>query len=122
MFPLLEPPDKNHFRRTQSLYRCLTRKAWFRYGPSNSFSKWSRVPSVGFRPPFRSTVATSEPSHRCLFFFLLGRLEAPLLVSSSRFAVALGWTKIVLTASSPEAWLVVMSSSLVVHRPLSPSL
>ena len=108
--------------RAQSLYRCLMGKAWFRHAHLSSFLKWSGVPSARFRPPLWSAMATSEPSHHCLFFFLLGRLEAPLLASSSRFTVALGWTKIVLTASSPEAWLVVMSSSLVVHRPLSPSL
>ena len=26
-------------------------KAWFRNGPSSSFSKWSKVPSAGFQPP-----------------------------------------------------------------------
>ena len=98
-------------------------KAWFGHGPSSSFSKWSRIPSAGFQPPLRSAMATSEPSRRCLFFFLLGRLEAALPASLSRFALPLERLKIVPTASSPEAWLVVMSrSSLVVCGPLRPSL
>ena len=109
--------------RAQSLYRCLTGKAWFGHGPSSSFSKWSRVPSVGFRPPLRSAVTTSEPSHCCLFFFLLGRLEAPSPVSVSHFALPLRRSKIAPTTSLPEAWLVVMlRSSLVGRRPLRRSL
>ena len=73
--------------------------------------------------PLRLAVATSEPSRRCLFFFLAGRFEAPSSASSSRFALPLRRSKIAPTASSPEAWLVVMSrSSLVVHRSLRPSL
>ena len=47
-FILLEPVDKNRFKRSQSLHRCSMGKAWFRHGPSSSFSKWSRIPSVGF--------------------------------------------------------------------------
>ena len=94
-----------------------------RNGPSSSFSKWSGVPSVGFRPPLRLAVATSEPLHCCLFFFLLGWLEVPSPASLSRFALPLRRSKIAPTASSPEAWLVAMSrSSLVVHGPLRPSL
>ena len=59
----------------------------------------------------------------CLFFFLLGLLEAPSLPSTSRFALPLGQSKIAPTASSPKAWLVMMSrSSLVVHGPLCSSL
>ena len=74
----------------------------------------------GLLTPLRSTAAMSEPSHRCLFFFLLGRLEASSLASLSRFALSFGWSKIALTASSPEAWLVEMSrSSLVVLRALT---
>ena len=77
----------------------------------------------GLLTPLQSVVATSEPSRRCLLFFLLGRLEASSLASSSRFALPLGWSKIAPTASSPEASLAVMSrSSLVVHEPLRPSL
>ena len=86
---LLELLDKNHFKRTQSLYRCLMRKAWFGHGPSSSFSKWLEVPSVGFQPPVRSALATSELPCRLLFFLLLGGLEAPSLASSSRFALPL---------------------------------
>ena len=57
---------------------------------------------------------------RCLFF-LLGQLEAPLLVSLSRFALPLGRSKITPIASLPKAWLVAMSrSSLVVHGPVTP--
>ena len=71
----------------------------------------------------RSAAAMSEPSHRYLFFFLLGRLEAPSLASSSRFTLPLRWSKIAPTTSLPEAWLVAMlRSSLVVHGPLRPSL
>ena len=54
----------------------------------------SGVPSAGFRPPLRSAVATSEPSRCCLFFFLLGRLEAPSPASSSRFTLPLRRSKI----------------------------
>ena len=94
-------------------------RAW----PFEHFSKWSRVPSAGFQPSLRSVVATSEPSSHCLFYFLLGWLEAPSLASSSRFTLPLERSKITLTASLPEAWLVAMSrSSLVVHGPLCPSL
>ena len=77
----------------------------------------------GLLTPLRSAVATSEPSRRCLFFCLLGRLEAPSPAFSSRFALHLRRPKIAPTASSPEAWLVAMSRrSLVVHGPLCPSL
>ena len=77
----------------------------------------------GLPTPMRSAVAMSEPLCRCLFFFLLGRLEVPSSASSTRFALALGWSNIASTASSPEAWLVVMSmSSLVIRGPLCPSL
>ena len=109
--------------RAQSLYRCLTGKAWFRHGHSSSFSKWSRVPSVGFRPPLWSAMATSEPSCRCMLFFLLGWLEAPSLGSSSYFDLPLRRSKVAPTAFLPKVWLVAMSrSSLVVHGPLCPSL
>ena len=79
---------------------------------------------MGFRPPLRSAAATSESSCRCfLFFLLVERLEAPSPVPSSRLALPLEWSKIAPIASSPEAWLVVMSkSSLVVRGPLRPSL
>ena len=73
--------------------------------------------------PLRLVEATSEPLCSCLFFFLLGWLEVPSPVSSSRFALPLRWLKIALTAFSLEAWLVAMlRSSLVIHGPLHPSL
>ena len=82
---------------------------------------WSTL--RGLLPPLQSVVAMSEPSCSCLFFFLMGRLEAPLSASSSYFALPFRQLKIALTTSSPEAWMVVMSrSSLVVRRPLHPSL
>ena len=122
--PLLEPPDKNCLIRLQSLYRCLTGKAWFRHGPLSNFLKWFGVPSVGFQPPLRSAVAMSESSCRCFLVFLLAkRLETPSPVPSSRLALPSRQSKIAPTASSPKAWLVAMSRSyLVVHRPLHPSL
>ena len=77
----------------------------------------------GLPTPLWSAVAMSEPSHRCLFFFLAGQLEAPSPVSSSQFTLSLRRSKIAPTASSPKAWLVVMlRSSLVVCGPLHPSL
>jgi len=122
--PLLELSNKNLHMRPQSLYRCLADKAWFGHGPSSVFSKWFRVPFVGFRPPLWSAAATSESSRRCfLFFLLVERLEAPSPVASSCLALSSEWLKIAPTPSSPEAWQVVMSkSSLVVCGPLRPSL
>ena len=77
----------------------------------------------GLSTPLRSAAAMSEPSRHCLFFFLLGRLEAPSLASSSCFTLPLRRLKIAPPASSSEAWLTAMSrSSLVVHGPLHPSL
>jgi len=123
VLPLLEPLDKNRFKRSQSLYRCSMGKEWFGHGPSSNFSKWSGIPSTGLWPPLRSAAATSEPSCHCLFFFLMGWLEAPSPTSSSRFALPLRRSKIAPTASSPETWLVAMlRSSFVVHGPLHPSL
>jgi hypothetical protein len=78
---------------------------------------------VGAQPPFCSVAATSEPPCRCLLFFLFEQLEVPLPMSSSHFALPLGRSKIASTTSAPESWLVVMSmSSLVVRKPLCPSL
>jgi hypothetical protein len=58
-----------------------------------------------------------------LFLFILERLEAPSLASSSHFVLPQERSKIAPTASLPKAWLVVMSrSSLVVLRCLHPSL
>ena len=78
---------------------------------------------MGFRPPLRSAAATSESSRHCfLFFLLVEQLEAPSLAPSSRLALPSERSKIALTASSPEAWLVAMSrSSLVVRGPLRPA-
>ena len=106
---LLEGPCLNHAFPIKHLYRDY------------DLMKWFGVHSAGFQPRLRST--TSEPSCRCLFFFLLGRLGAPSPASSSHFALPLRRSKIAPTASSLEAWLVVMSrSSLVVRGPLRPSL
>jgi len=58
----------------------------------------------GLLTPLRLAAATSEPSRRCLFFFLLGWLEVPSLASSSYFVLPLRRSKIAPTASSPEAW------------------
>ena len=77
----------------------------------------------GLLTPLWSVVAMSEPMCRCLFFFLLGQLEAPSPTSLSYLALPLRRSKITPTASSPEAWLVAMSRSfLVVHGPLHPNL
>ena len=77
-----------------------------------------------FQPPLRLAVATSESSRHCFLFFLLAeRLEVPSLAPSARLALLSKRSKIALTASSPEPWLVAMSRcSLVVHGPLCPSL
>ena len=81
------------------------------------------VPLAIARLAFLSTVATSEPLHLLQFFFLLEWSEGPSSASSSCSALPLERLKIAPTASSPEAWLVVMSrSSLVVHGPLHPNL
>jgi hypothetical protein len=58
-----------------------------------------------------------------LLVFFFEQLEAPSLVSSSRFALPREQLKIALTASSPKAWLVAISrSSLVFLGCLRPSL
>ena len=91
--------------------------------PFEQLFKVVRGTPTGFRPPLRSAAATSEPSRRYLFFFLIGRLEVPSSASLSCFALPFRQSKIAPTASSPKAWLVAMSrSSLVVHGPLHPSL
>ena len=101
----------------------LDGESMVRVWPFEQLLKVVRGTLGGLLTTLRSVVATSEPSRRYLFFFLLGRLEAPSPASSSRFALPLGWSKITPIASSPEAWLVAMlRSSLVVHRPLRPSL
>ena len=43
------------------------RKAWFKHGPSSSFSKWFGVPLAGFRPP----LAVSGGHERALVMLLL---------------------------------------------------
>jgi hypothetical protein len=78
---------------------------------------------VGAFFPFRSAAAMSKSPYRCLFLFFLEWLEAPSSATSSRFALPQERSKIALTTSSPEAWLVAMSrSSLVVLGHLRPSL
>ena len=93
------------------------------HGFSRSWLKWS---FLGGRLSWRSVAATSPAAggRRFFLFFLSSRLDEG-LSRSRRFSCAARWSrsKTAPTASSPEAWLEVISrTSCVVRGFLHPSL